>query len=304
MSATFNEIWRELSMYNPDIPPRLVQAWVLDGWKKTRDAKLWSWAVAEDQFETIASVDTGDLTVTNGLDTVVATTSPFVAAHVGQQIKIDNRVFTIDAQSDANNITLDRTWPVTSSSTASGVVLTAYVSAPDDFYGFISVVDTSIPRRIHTQLDPSVIDFSDPRRTRSGQPIALVARKWKTSPSSATTVPMYELWPHSTTLRGLRVLYWKVSADFSKSVNLPHTISDLMIKNYALSRMSKYKGTNANPNPMHSRTAGVDYLNEFYEDLQMAMVNDDEIFDTDLWINTPFVALTDQFLRNHSVNYN
>ncbi len=302
MSATFNEIWRELTMYNPDIPPRLVQAWVLDGWKKTRDAKLWSWAVAESQFNTIASIATGTLTVTAGNATVTATTSPFTTATVGQQIKIDNNVYTIDSRADANNVDLDRTWGGATGSTT-GTVLTAYVSAPNDFYGFISVVDTSIPRRIWTQFDPAQIDHADPRRTRGGNPQVLVARKWKTSPSSATTVPMYELWPHSTSLRDLRVLYWKVSANFSKTVNLPHTISDLMIKNYALSRMSKYKGTNANPNPMHSRTAGVDYLNEFYEDLQTSMINDDEIFDTDLWTNTPMVTLTDQFLRNHSVGY-
>lgn len=285
MANTFNKIWRELSMYNSDIPPRLIQAWVNEAWTKVYDSKLWSWSVAESQLETILPVSLGDLTLTNGSAAIVSTTSLITSAMVGQQIKINSQVYTIDSQSDADNAVLDRTWGQ-ASGTQSGQVLTAYVSAPDDFYGFVSVIDAAAGRRIWTNIDMKHIDRTDPKRTASGNPTVLADRKWKTSPSSATTVPMYELWPHASAVRVYRLLYWKIPADFSRSAGLPHTISDRLIKNYARAQMAKYPGTIERPNPMQSRLEAASYMVEFRDDLQDSMIKDDEIFDTDMWIDT------------------
>ncbi len=292
MANTFNDIWRELSMYNADIPPRLIQAWVNEGWTKVYDAKLWSWALDEGSFQTIPAVDTGILTVTNASATVTATTSPFTAAHVGQQIKINSQVYTIDSQADANNVDLDRVYPL-ESGTATATVFTAYISAPTNFFGFVSVLDVANTKRLWTNIDMTRLDLADPKRTTTGNPSVLADRKWKTSPSSATTVPMYELWPHATTsaIRDYKMLYWKIPADFSRTVALPHTISDRIIKNYALARMSKYPGDNKNPNPMQNRLEAAEYMVEFRDDLMDAMVRDDEIFDTDLWMDTKMAHL-------------
>lgn len=290
MANTFNKIWRALSMYNADIPPRLIQDWVNEAWTKVYDSKLWSWAAEEDQFTTIAPVPTGDLTVTNGSATVTATTSPFTPSMVGQQIKINKKVYTIDSQADPNNVDLDRPWGL-ESGTHSGTVLTAYVSAPPDFYGFISVIDTEASRRLWTNIDMKHIDRTDPLRTATGPPTVLADRKWKTSPSSATTVPMYELWPHANTIRVYRLLYWKVPADFSRTEALPYTISDRLIKNYARAQMAKYPGTIERPNPMQSRLEAANYMIEFRDDLTDSMIKDDEIFDTDMWLDTKMIDL-------------
>ncbi len=292
MANTFNSIWRELSMYNADIPVRLIQAWVNEGWTKIYDAKLWSWAVAEGSFQTIPAISTGTLTLTNANATVVATTSPFTTAHVGQQIKINNQVYTIDSRADANNVDLDRVYPL-ASGTATATVFTAYISAPTDFYGFVSVLDVANSQRLWTNIDMRRLDLSDPQRTSTGNPTVLADRKWKTSPSSATTVPMYELWPHATTsaIRDYKMLYWKVPSDFSKTAGMPHTIPDRIVKNYALARMSKYPGDNKNPNPMQNRLEAASYMQEFRDDLIDAVVRDDEIFDTDLWLDTKMANL-------------
>ena len=300
MANTFNDIWRTLTLYNADIPPRLIQDWVQEAWTKVCDAKLWSWGVEEGQFETIASVSTGDLTVTSGSATVTATTSPFTTAMVGQQIKINNQIFTIDSRADANNVDLDRNWGFVTG-TQTGTVLTAYVSMPTNFYGFVSVIDTQAGRRLWTNIDMKMLDHADPQRTSSaGSPSVLADRKWKTSPSSATTVPMYELWPHATTERAYRMLYWKVPAAFSRTVALPYTISDRIIKNYARAMMSGWPGTNKNPNRMQSRTAKADYLQEFRDDLQDLMIKDDEIFDTDVWTDTKMIDLVGPVRRTEA----
>lgn len=299
MANTFNKIWRSLSMYNADIPPRLIQDWVNEAWTKVYDSKLWSWAVAESQLETILPVSLGDLTLTNGSAAIVSTTSLITSAMVGQQIKINSQVYTIDSQSDSDNAVLDRTWGQ-ASGTQSGQVLTAYVSAPTDFYGFVSVIDTEAGRRIWTNIDMKHIDRTDPKRNASGTPTVLADRKWKTSPSSATTVPMFELWPHASDVRVYRLLYWKVPADFSRSAGLPHTISDRLIKNYARAQMAKYPGTIERPNPMQSRLEAATYMAEFRDDLQDSMIKDDEIFDTDMWIDTKMSDLHGPIGRTES----
>ena len=136
------------------------------------------------------------------------------------------------------------------------------------------------------------MDFVDPKRTSAGSPTILADRKWKTSPSSAATVPMYELWPHPTTLRGMRLLYWKIHPDFSKSQALPYTIPNRIIKNYTRAQMSTWPGDNKNPNRMHSRIAANDFMARYEKDLQMAIIQDDEIFDTDFWLDTKMADRT------------
>ncbi len=292
MSNTFNSIWRVMSLYNADIPPRLLQDWTQEAWQKICGSKLWSWALEEDQFASIQSVDTGDLTVTNGSTTVTAAGTPFIDPdHVGLQIKISpGHVYTIDSVTSTSIIELDRPW-LLATGTQTGTVLSAYLDTPVDFFGFVSVIDVEAGRRIWTNIDLKHIDRNDPKRTAVGFPTILADRKWKTSPSSATTVPTYELWPHPTTQRVYRMLYWKVPPLFSRTVALPHTISDIIIKNYVRAQMAKWPGTIERPNPMQSRIQAADFMTEFRDDLQDAMIKDDEIYDTDLWIDTKMTDL-------------
>ncbi len=290
MANTFNKIWRSLSMYNTDIPPRLIQDWVEEAWTKVCDAKLWSWALDEGQFETLASVDAGTLTLVNGDATVTSDGTPFLSAHAGLQLKMGSHVFTIDTITSSSIVEIDRTWPL-ASTTKSGKVISTYFQAPTDFYGFVSVIDVEAGQRIWTNIDIKHLDRLDARRTSSGTPTILADLKWKTTPSSATTVPTYELWPHATTKRAYRILYWKVPALFSRTVALPHTISDRILKNYARAMMSTWPGDNKNPNRMHSRISAKDFMDRFEDDLLDAMVRDDEIYDTDMWIDTKMVDL-------------
>ena len=292
MANTFNKIWRAMSLYNTDIPPRLIQDWTNEAWTKVYDSKLWSWAVEEDQFTTILAVPTCDITVTNGSTTVTATVlTPFLDPdHVGLQLKIDGNVFTIDSVTSPTVVELDRAWPL-ETGTQSGNVQTVYVAAPTDFYGFVSVIDVQAGTRIWTNIDMKHIDRADPKRNASGNPTVLADRKWKTSPSSATTVPTYELWPNPSVLRAYRFLYWKVPADFSRVFALPHTISDRLIKNYVRAQMATWPGTTERPNRMQSRVQAAEFMKEFRDDLQDSMIKDDEIYDTDLWIDTKMTDL-------------
>lgn len=291
MANTFNKIWRALSLYNTDIPPRLIQDWTQEAWTKVCDSKLWSWAVEEDQFATILAVSTGDLTVTNGSTTITAvSTTPFLTSHVGLQLKINGNVYTIDSFTSTSEVEIDRNWEF-ESGTQSGTVSTVYVDTPPDFYGFVSVIDVAAGLRIWTNIDMKHLDRTDPKRNASGNPTVLADRKWKTHPSTATTVPTYELWPNPTVLRVYRFLYWKVPADFSRTVALPHTIPDRLIKNYVRAQMATWPGTTERPNRMQSRIQAAEFMKEFRDDLQDAMIRDDEIFDTDVWIDTKMTDL-------------
>ncbi len=300
MANTFNDIWREMVFYNPDVPSRLLQAWVKDAFQEIRDAKLWSWAVGETDFLTIAAVSGGTITVTNASAAIVGVGTAFAAAHVGKQIKIGGRVFTIASRSDTTNLVIDKNWPLATAGSTSYSILDAYVTVPTDFYGFVSVIDPDVPAKLWTNFDVSHIDFLDSKRTTTGNPRLLADLKWS---ADSTPAPMYELWPHQTGLKGLRALYWKIHSDFSKSQALPYTISDRVIKHYVKSELADWPGTIERPNPMFSRLRSVHARAKFEKSLEDLMMQDDDIFNTDFWIDTPMTPLSDKFLREHSVNY-
>ena len=80
MASTFDDIWRELVFYNPEVPKRLIQSWVKDGFQEVRDTKLWSWAVKESQFTVIDAVSDGTITVTKDSVTITGAGTTFLAA--------------------------------------------------------------------------------------------------------------------------------------------------------------------------------------------------------------------------------
>ena len=286
--------------YNPDVPARLLQSWTKDGFQELRDAKLWSWAVGETDFATVAATSGGTITVTKDSTAIVGAGTAFASGDVGEQIKISNRIFTIASRSDTTNLVIDRNWPLATDSGVGYSIFTAYVTVPTDFYGFVSVIDPDIPSRLWTNFDISHLDFVDPQRTTGGRPRLLADLKWS---GDSTPAPMYELWPHQGGIKAFRVLYWKISTDFSKSQALPYTIPDRVIKQYVKSELADWPGTIERPNPMFSRLRSLEARAKFDSTLSDLMIQDDDIFNTDFWIDTPMTPLTDVFLREYSVNY-
>lgn len=295
MASTFDAIWRELSFYNPEVPSRLIQSWVKDGFQETRDSKLWSWAVKESQFTVIDEVTTGTVTATKDSTAIVGVGTNFLAAHIGQQIKLGNHVFTIASRSDTTNIVIDRGYPDTTESGKGYSIFTGYVTVPSDFYGFISVIDSNRPAKLHTNMDQTRLDWLDPQRTRTGEALALVDLRY--SPD-ATPLPMYELWPHQKSARGFRFLYWSISTDFSAAQALPFSIPDRLIKFYALSELADWPGTRDKPNPMFSiRNADRKRL-QYEALLQKLAVEDGEIYATEVWTDIPSTLITSESVRS------
>lgn len=300
MASTFNDIWRELRFYAPDAPVQLIQSLTKDAFQEIRDSKLWSWAVAEDQFTTIAEVNDGTIAVVNGDETVTGTGTNFVSALEGEQIKIKTRIYTVATVTNATSLELDRVWAEEDQSGLGYSIFTAYVTVPQEFYGFVSVIDPTVPVRLFTNFDVSQLDFFDPRRQVTGNPQLLADLRWSPDTDSA---PMYELWPHQKIQRGFRLLYWRLSADFSKVVQLPYTIPDRLIKQYVKAELAEWPGTLERPNPLHSIAKARHYRDRYDTTLLDVQLQDDDIYLTDLWTNVPMVSLTAEFLRDHSIGF-
>ena len=295
MASTFDAIWRELSFYNPEVPTRLIQSWVKDGFQEVRDSKLWSWAVKESQFTTIEQVTDGTITATKDSATILGAGTTFLAAHVGQQIKLGNHVFTVATFTSVTEITIDRTYPDETEAGKGYSIFTGYVTVPSDFYGFVSVIDANRPARLHTNMDQSRLDWLDPQRQRTGDALALADLRY--SPDT-TPLPMYELWPHQKAAKGFRILYWSISADFSTLQELPFTIPDRLIKNYALSEMADWPGTRDKPNPMFSIRLAARKRNAFEELLIKLAIEDGEIYATEVWTDIPMTLITSESVRS------
>ncbi len=295
MASTFDDIWRELVFYNPEVPKRLIQSWVKDGFQEVRDTKLWSWAVKESQFTVIDAVSDGTITVTKDSVTITGAGTTFLAAHVGEQIKIGNHVFTVATRTSDTEITIDRVFPDGTEAGVGYTIFTAYITAPSDFYGFVSVLDPNRPARLITDMDQSRLDWLDPQRQRTGEALALADLRY--SPDT-TPLPMYELWPHQKSAKGFRILYWSISSDFSALQELPYTIPDRLIKLYALSELADWPGTRDKPNPMHNFRQADRSRVRFEALLQKLAIEDGEIYATEVWTDVPSVLITSESVRS------
>lgn len=301
MADSFDQIWREVNLYSTAVPPQLVQNWVRDSFRDIIRHRLWSWAVRESDFAFPDVYTTGTVSVTNDDATVTGSGTTFTSAMVGRQIKIDNQIKTITSFTSTTSIEMESVWPEDSKSGASYSILLAYVTAPADFKGFLSVVDPGNNWRINTHLDIRDLDVWDAGRTSTGNPVAVADLRWNQTTGSIR--PMYEVWPHVTAQTGaLRYLYWIIHPDVSKTQALPYTITGDVVKSGALWRLSRWPGTIDSPNPMYNRQEAQLFRQEFTDRLNDLAREDKEIYPNDLWYtytNLPYAPLDARYYQSH-----
>ncbi len=277
MADTFESLYREVHLYNPKVPIELCENWVRNGFRAILRKKLWSWAVEEKALSFPAEYTTGTITVTKDSTAVVGSGTVWTSAHENLALKVNNHVFTVDTVTDSTNLILDEAYPKATEAGATYSIFKAYLEAPSDFQGWISVVDPNDGRKMLLNQDQHWLNKLDPKRTSSGSPIYLVPRSWGNS------VPRYEVWPHVIADYSLTATYWKISADISASQALPYTVPGDILVTYALGQMAQWPGTNENPNPMFNVKVANDKKGEFEIAIQELLVQDNEIAALDIW---------------------
>jgi len=303
MGDSFQEIWREVRLHSPSVPGELVQHWVQDRFHSVLYYRMWSWCFAEGQFNLPDSYSTGTADLTADSMTVTGTDTVWTEAMVGRQLKIRNHVFTITAFVSATEITIDRIWPQASVAANAYTIVQAYLTVPNDFRQFYTIIDPRNNWRLWHNFTSRDINNYDPARVSTGNPVIVAAVRWS-STDMTTARPMYELWPHVTVKSGYPYIYVRELPEFSDTSPLPYSVHGHMLKKGALADLCKWPGTPEHPNPLFNLNLSRRYEEEWQDDLNELERNDQEIYMTNLWyMNTdlPYAPLDAKFYQTHAV---
>ncbi len=299
--ATLQEMAREIHLYSGEVCPILLaQRWVRDRYRKVCEKSIWSFKLGRSAFQTTAAESTGTVVLTNNSTTVTGTGTAFVAAHIGQQLKVNGYVFTITAVGSSTSLTIDQTWLGATTSDSTFIILQAYITpSPTDFHAFYSVVDPTNAWIVRLSFNVKDLDRIDSRRASTGVPRVLANGVYNSS-----AVPMFELWPHPVDQRQYMYTYEKRVADLAVTDTPPKIIrSDILVKG-ALADLARWPGTADRKNPFFDP-----YFNqwkireaEFQGELDKAIVEDQSIMQTDLsWSSQMNMAPLDaKFMQNHA----
>lgn len=305
MADTFREVVRQLVLYCPQVPLPLCELWVRDRWRQLCETRNWSFLRGVGQFDIHSSYGEGTVICTNGSPVIEGVDTTFIDDHIGRQIKIPNSpVYTIVSVESVTSLTIDRNFAGPSLADQVYMIVEAYITPPEDFLSFISVVSLQNMWRLNVgYYDSKDIDVRDPRRVTNGWPYLIASMVYSsTSQPFMTPVPMFEMWPHPTAAGAYPFFYLKRTSDFNESFVIPSVVTGDVLRVGALAELCRWPGTEDKPNPMFRLDLSIRYETEWNYKVGMAGKQDNEIYQGDIsYEGYPLVPMSANFAQNHGM---
>lgn len=278
---TFGDVWR-FACLHADVPdPLLVRGWTQWAYAQFCDRRGWSHLRAETAI-VVDDQKTGTCGVTKGSATVTGAGLTFAATDVGRQFRLTSiPVYTITAVdlTGGTSATLNRTY-TEASGTVSGTVLDAYVTLPEDFHRFISILDPQNKWRLRFWVSQDQLNRWDPGRMSTGN-ARLVASQAFSPVSGSTGRPRFELYPFQTSARSYPVWYYRkpeVLTDDQEILGpLARRAQDVLLEG-VLSRCAMWPGTSATKNPYFNLALAKVHGEMFESKLLEVDVTDEELY--------------------------
>lgn len=279
--SVFRDAWNSVSLHASVPDPLLCRAWCQWAYNQFCDRRGWSHL----KVRTILAVQdqkTGTCTVTRGSVTVTGGTLTFAATDVGRQFRLGTvPIYTIIAVSTvgATSATLDGAY-AEATQTTTAYILDCYVTLPEDFHRFISVVDPTNRWRLRWWIDSSYLDTWDPARQSTGNP-SLLANASLSPVVADLGKARFELYPYQTSARTFPVWYYRKSEDLTDDQQIIGPLSRRgveLLTAGALHRCALWPGTQTQKNPYFSGALAKTHRDEFEEILSEIDVVDEELY--------------------------
>lgn len=158
-----------------------ARLWVRNSFRDLIKQRPWSWLVKRGQFILPAVYSTGTITTTQGQDTVAGVGTVWTSAMIGRQLRSGtSQLYTIIDVTSATALQLDRPWGETALAAATYEIYQAYVTVPEDFDYFLSVINPAQGYQLSFGQEQREIDQDDPARTAKGSPYVLASADFTT----------------------------------------------------------------------------------------------------------------------------
>jgi hypothetical protein len=283
MAYTFEQCWRKVLLYAPEVPVFLAREFVQQAFGRLAESRPWAWKRKEVHLTTLAS-RTLAITFTAG-STAITSAAGFVASDAGRQIRVPGApipLYTINTFTDASTAVLLE--PYRGSSGAADVtILDAYLVCPEDFGSFLTIADPQNQRQIPFWITEDVLNGMDPHRSTSGDAGRLLVSKEYSRATPTLGRLLYEWWPHPSAARTYPALYLKRPQTLLDTDILPGVLSqrgDVLITG-ALAECAAWPGTAARPNPYFNLQTHQLKKRQFEQDLLALQLRDDDQFPMD-----------------------
>lgn len=279
--ATFRDAWMTVSAHASVPNPLLLRTWCQWAYNQFCDRRGWSHLKANTAITT-NNQKTGTVTVTTGSATVTGGTLTFATTDVGRQFRLGSvPIYTIIAvdTSGGTSATLNRVYAEVGGA-VTAYVLDAYVTMPEDFHRFISVVDPVNKWRLRWWVDSSYLDSWDPGRMSTGNPRLLANMSYSPVVALAGRA-RYEMYPYQTAFRTFPVWYYRKPENLLDTQELLGPLARRgveILSEGALSRAALWPGTDTQKNPYFSLTLAETHRRRFEEVLSEIDVVDEELY--------------------------
>ncbi len=156
-------------------------------------------------------------------------------------------------------------------------IIDAYATMPADFRRFLVVYDPYYMRIIPFWFSEDQLAITDPARINSDTgPRFLIARKYSSATATLGQV-QYEYWPYPTSQRSFPYLYIRAADKLTDTSALPGVFSTRgdILKAYARSRASLWRGTKDAPNPGYDAALSRSFKQEYDFEMNRVVLSDD-----------------------------
>lgn len=305
MADTLEQMWRQLRVFVPQLPPLLAQTFIRDRYRRVLERRPWAGLRGEGELLIDGPKNDGTVALTRGMNLVTGTGTSFASTDVGRQFQVAsgaNTVYTItEVDVGLQTVTLDRVYANPTSTGVTYRIVDAYVTMPADFMRFIVVTDPRRGWKLRFWMTQEELSAVDPQRASIGQPWLLADRRFTTA-----GLPSYELWPYASQQAGYPYLYVKRGSDLAAPESTPiwPIRGDVLVRG-ALADCCRWPGTAQEPNLLFGRTDMLKLWEaEFEDQINELERQDEDIYTTWItaqsWVNWPLAPMDARFMQSHA----
>jgi hypothetical protein len=291
---------------DPNLAPKLINY----AWRDIRDARVWSFLVAEGAWVAADRITSGHVSVTNNSATVQADATAQAALNAAaanppltdRQFRLVNGlIYNIQAYNSGTGvITLDRPFEETTTASGQYQVYRCYYTPPSaDFKRLLSIVDPIMVQQLELHQTRQHLDYIDPQRASQTTPRVVAGFR-----DTSTNEPRFEMWPHPLSAQAYGVIYEKLGQDFSADDDsLPDVIPEQLLMERAYFYGFRWLLGNldkANKGQAVGITQSIEICNANYERLlQRAKVEDEDIYPQNLRRRSSYPYIGGQYMQSH-----
>lgn len=281
MAYTFADCWRLSVLHAPTADALLHRQWVQWAYNQFCDRRGWSNLRAETNIS-IADQKSVVCGVTQGSVSVTAAAAVFASTDIGRAFRVGSiPIYTIIAYNAGTGaVTLNRAYSEATNATTAATVLDAFVTMPENFHRFISVLDPINQWRLRFWVSQDQLNQWDPARQSTGT-ARLIASNGYSPVVVDLGKPRYELYPYQITSKTYPVWYYtkpQILADTDVIIGPLSRRAPEILLNGALSRCARWPGSSTLKNPYFNLALAADLDMQFEKALTEVNVIDEELY--------------------------